>query len=128
MIQIMLSQPQPLSLLLKKPPLPPHPPQQDSKRMIQIMEQHPPKPFPLLELDPHPHPVAVKSLILYCLQIFFDLWFIICGMACMCFYKNKIFILIYCLLEFTSLICVNILTKLNQFIMIYYILRILIVL
>lgn len=82
MIQMMLSHPQPqlLSLLLNKPLLPP---QQHSKRMIQIMELHP---HPLL-LFPHPHPVAVKSLI-YCLQKVFVLWFIICGMACMCFLEN----------------------------------------
>ena len=43
------------------PPLFPHPPQQQSKRIIQIQEPH-----PLLEnVDvPHPHPVAVKSLII----------------------------------------------------------------
>ena len=58
----MLSHPQPLSLLLKNPPLLPHPPQLESKRRIQMMEQHP---FPLLLLlVPHPHPVAVKSLII----------------------------------------------------------------
>ena len=48
----------------KRPPLfPPHPPQQDSNRIIQIQELHP---HPLLEVVavPHPHPLAVKSLII----------------------------------------------------------------
>ncbi len=44
------------------------------------MEQHP---FPLL-LFPHPHPVAVKSLIIMLPPKGFCLWFIICDMACMC--------------------------------------------
>lgn len=58
----MLSHPQPLSELLKKLPLFPHPPQRESKIIIQMMELHP---HPLLESveEPHPHPVAVKSLI-----------------------------------------------------------------
>lgn len=61
--------PQPLSqplLLLKRPlPLFLHPPQKKSKRIIQIQELHP----LLEEVDvPHPHPVAVKSLIIFCLQ------------------------------------------------------------
>lgn len=65
----MLSHPHPLSELLKKPPpqLLLLPPQQDSKRMIQIMEL---QPHPLLEVVVvlHPHPVAVKSLIVNSLQ------------------------------------------------------------
>ena len=56
----MLSHPHPLSEP-KLNPLPPHPPQQESKRIIQIIELHP---HPLLAVVvPHPHPVAVKSLI-----------------------------------------------------------------
>ena len=81
------SQPQPQSesLFFEKKPLP-HPlppPQQESKRIIQIMELHP---HPLLEVVvvPHPHPLAVKSLIISCLQRLFVLWFILCETACMC--------------------------------------------
>lgn len=66
-----LSEPTPNKL----EPEPPHPPQQESKRIIQMIELH-----PLLEFDvPHPQPVAVKSLI-YCLQRVY-LWFIICTIA-----------------------------------------------
>lgn len=61
---MMLSHPHPPSELLKRPLLPPHPlpPQKKSKKIIQMMELHP---HPLLESveAPHPHPVAVKSLI-----------------------------------------------------------------
>ena len=59
---MMLSHPHPQSELFpKKLPLLPHPPQKKSKKMIQIMELH-----PLLELGVvHPHPVAVKSLIVF---------------------------------------------------------------
>ncbi len=69
-MMIMLSHPHPLSeLLLNK--LPPQPlllpPQQDSKRMIQIMELHPHPLFEVVDV-PHPHPVAVKSLIVDSLQ------------------------------------------------------------
>ncbi len=59
----MLSQPHPLSEF-RLNPLPPHPPQQESKRIIQIIELHP---HPLLAVavpHPHPHPVAVKSLMI----------------------------------------------------------------
>ena len=78
----MKSHPQPLSEFPpKKLPFPPHPPQQDSKRIIQIRELHP-NPLLLLALVLHPHPVAVKSLI-YSLQKFFVLCFIICtGLVC----------------------------------------------
>lgn len=88
---MMLSHPHPQSELFpKKLPLLPHPPQKKSKKMIQIMELHP---HPLLELgDVHPHPVAVKSLIVFASKRFFVLWFIICGMACMCFRFQKIFL------------------------------------
>lgn len=66
---IMISHPQPLlhpqslSLPNRPPLLPPHPPQQNSKRMIQIQELL--HPHPLLEVVavPHPHPLADKSLI-----------------------------------------------------------------
>ncbi len=63
----------------KRPPnpLPPHPPQQESKRIIQMMELHPHPLFALL--TPHPQPVAVKSLMLLPPKIYFVLWFIICG-------------------------------------------------
>lgn len=61
------------------------PPQQNSKMMIQ-MKLHP---HPLLEERlPHPHPVAVKSLI-YVASKRFCLWFIICGRACLCFHKKQ---------------------------------------
>lgn len=66
----MLSQPQSEPLLKKLPPQPLLlPPQQESKRIIQIMELHP---HPLLEVVVvlHPHPVAVKSLIVSSLQKF----------------------------------------------------------
>lgn len=65
---MMLSHPHPQSELFpKKLPLLPHPPQKKSKKMIQIMELH-----PLLELGVvHPHPVAVKSLIVFASKRFF---------------------------------------------------------
>jgi len=87
---IMLSHPQEQSELLPQRELVlPHPPQKNSKMMIQIMELHP---HPLLErLDvPHPQFVAVKSLIALPPKGF-CLWFIICTMACMCFLIAKIF-------------------------------------
>lgn len=61
-IRRMLSHPHPLSEFPKRP-LFPHPPQKESKIIIQIMELHP-NPL-LLEAveEPHPQPVAVKSLI-----------------------------------------------------------------
>ena len=51
-----------LKRLLLPQPLP-HPPHRHSKMMIQVMVLHP---HPELEdvLDVHPHPVAVKSLML----------------------------------------------------------------
>ena len=59
---MMMSHPHPQSEFPSNKPLPlPHPPQQKSKIIIQMMELHP---HLLLEtLLPHPHPVAVKSLI-----------------------------------------------------------------
>lgn len=83
---MMLSHPHPQSELPpKKPLLLPHPPQKKSKMIIQMMELHP---HPLLERElPHPHPVAVKSLIVLPPKGYY-LWFIICGMACMCFHKS----------------------------------------
>lgn len=64
----MLSYPQPLSEPRERQlPLFPQPPQKNNKMMIQMIELQ----QPLLELFdvPHPHPVAVKSLIC-CLQKF----------------------------------------------------------
>ena len=97
---MMISHPHPQSesLFLEKSPLFPQPllPQKKSKRIIQIKELHP---FPLLKIEDvlHPHPVAVKSLIVDCLQKFFVLWFIICVTACMCFCNlQKKFREIYC--------------------------------
>lgn len=66
---MIISHPHPLlhpQSSLSLPPhmlLPPHPPQKNSKRMIQIQELL--HPHPLLEVVavPHPHPLAVKSLI-----------------------------------------------------------------
>lgn len=68
MIQIQLSQPDPL--LLRPKPLPPHPPQQQSRMMSHRQEDIP---FPLSH--PHPQFVAVKSLMLnppirFCLQFY----------------------------------------------------------
>ena len=63
-IQIMLSHPQSEPPPKKLPLLLPQPPQQESNRIIQIKELHP---HPLLEVvvvPPHPHPLAVKSLII----------------------------------------------------------------
>ena len=62
-IQIQLSHPQSPLLPKKLPPLP-QPPQHDSKMIIQMMELHP-HPLLLFTDVPHPHPVAVKSLIVF---------------------------------------------------------------
>lgn len=58
-----LLHPQSLSLP-KKPPLLPHPPQRNSKRIIQIQELLHPHPLFDVVVVPHPHPLAVKSLII----------------------------------------------------------------
>ena len=80
-MMIMLSHPHPQSEFLMPKPQPlSHPPHKKSKMIIQMKELHP---HPLLaEAVPHPHPVAVKSLIIASKR--FCLCFIICGMACMC--------------------------------------------
>ncbi len=78
----MLSHPHPLSEP-KLNPLPPHPPQQESKRIIQIIELHP---HPLLAVVvPHPHPVAVKSLMIKPPKGFCFMVYHMCT-ACMCYY------------------------------------------
>lgn len=105
----MLSHPQPQpqsELLLKKLPLLPHPPQKKSKMIIQIKELL--HPHPLLEEGdvPHPHPVAVKSLIVLPPKGFY-LWFIICTTACMCFHilkKNLLNILVKSLNKFQYIV------------------------
>lgn len=86
----MLSHPQPLSEL-KRLVLPqplPHPPHRHSRMMIQVMVLHP---HPELEdvLDVHPHPVAVKSLMVLPPKGFVVLWYILCRQACMCFREKK---------------------------------------
>lgn len=66
---MMLSHPHPppQSELFPKKPLfpPPHPPQQKSKKIIQMKELLHPHPLLGLGVEPHPHPVAVKSLIVF---------------------------------------------------------------
>ena len=65
--------------LLKKLPLPPHPPQHDKRRIIQIKEEQlllfladAPQPQSLLQ-----HPVAAKSLMAFCLLCFaFDSYYV----------------------------------------------------
>lgn len=59
--------PPPQSELFPKKPLfpPPHPPQQKSKKIIQMKELLHPHPLLGLGVEPHPHPVAVKSLIVF---------------------------------------------------------------
>ncbi len=84
---MMLSHPHPED---EPPPkkLPPHPHpslpllQKASRIIIHIMELHPHPPLRLLV--PHPQFVAVKSLIVLPPK-FFYLWFILCGMAWLCF-------------------------------------------
>lgn len=84
----MLSHPQPHPLSLPpKRDVPLHPPQRESKRIIQMMELFP-HPHPLFVLVPHPQPVAVKSLI-YCLQIRFCFMVYHMCYACMCFYMGR---------------------------------------
>lgn len=69
---MMESHPHPQSepLLPKRLPPLPHPPQKNNKMIIQMKELHP---HPLLQFADvlHPHPVAVKSLIICCLQKIF---------------------------------------------------------
>jgi len=68
MIQMISQQ---LSLFPPKNPLPQlFPPQQESKRIIQMMELHP-HPLFLEFVVWHPHPLAVKSLIVLPPFLFF---------------------------------------------------------
>lgn len=70
---IMLSHPHPQSEFLMPKPKPlSHPPHKKSKMIIQMKELHP---HPLLaEAVPHPHPVAVKSLIIASKRFLFMLY------------------------------------------------------